>query len=240
MPFAYQFYKDDSDSGWEMSRDFKKTFCIDVNVYFLGVFDCVASVGFVPRKLPLSSTPSSKTGHFRHAMSLDERRSKFKPCLWRRQVSQGQQHNDARAKQAEESNDQPNGILRRMSTGFSNKQNGKPQQANGVPKQSKQNESKAEKLLRKGTGKIYKETDVLEVWFMGCHADVGGGAVANKERHKLSQIPLRWMIRQCFECDTGIIFNTAALAEIGLDVHTLWPTYKRQIRPVVGPSPTSE
>ena len=34
------------------------------------------------------------------------------------------------------------------------------------------------------------ETDVLEVWFAGAHADVGGGAVANTERHKLAQIPL--------------------------------------------------
>lgn len=224
MPFAYQFYKDDTDEGWEMSAEFKRTFCIDVNVYFVGVFDCVASVGFVPRKLPLSSTPSSKTGHFRHAISLDERRSKFKPCLWRRvQASEGQQHNDARVKAADEAKKQSNGMLRRASTGFSGKEKGQTavQQANGKPKQSKENESKAEQMLRKGTGKVYKQTDVLEVWFMGCHADVGGGAVKNKERHKLSQIPLRWMIRQCFECDTGIIFSAAALAEIGLDVSTL-------------------
>ena len=85
--------------------------------------------------------------------------------------------------------------------------------------------------------KTGKTTDVLEVWFLGCHADVGGGAVANEERHKLSQIPLRWMIRQCFECDTGILFNTARLAEIGLDVHTLWPVYRGLPKPVVGPSP---
>lgn len=48
LPFAYQAYKDDSDPGWQRSKDFKKTFCIDCNVYFVGVFDCVASVGFVP------------------------------------------------------------------------------------------------------------------------------------------------------------------------------------------------
>ncbi|GAM84859.1 hypothetical protein ANO11243_028610 [Dothideomycetidae sp. 11243] len=41
--FAYQFYKDDSDDGWEMSREFKKTFSTDVNVYFVGLWDCVAS-----------------------------------------------------------------------------------------------------------------------------------------------------------------------------------------------------
>lgn len=35
------------------------------------------------------------------------------------------------------------------------------------------------------------KTNVREVWFAGCHADVGGGAVKNCERHMLSRIPLR-------------------------------------------------
>ena len=71
------------------------------------------------------------------------------------------------------------------------------------------------------------DTDVLEVWFAGAHADVGGGAVPNDDRHKLAQIPLRWMVRQAFACNTGIIFKTKILAEFGLDVHTLWPQYSK-------------
>lgn len=82
------------------------------------------------------------------------------------------------------------------------------------------------------------DTDVLEVWFAGDHADVGGGAVANSVRHKAAQIPLRWMIRQAFECNTGIIFNTTVLAELGLDVHTLWPAYRRLSIPNKGPPPS--
>lgn len=35
VPFAYSFYKDDTAEGWRMSADFKKTFCIDVNVYWV-------------------------------------------------------------------------------------------------------------------------------------------------------------------------------------------------------------
>ena len=70
VPFAYEFYKDDSEQGWKMSEDFKKTFCIDASVYFVGIFDCVASVGFIPRKLPFSSTPTSRTGHFRYVYHL--------------------------------------------------------------------------------------------------------------------------------------------------------------------------
>jgi hypothetical protein len=82
------------------------------------------------------------------------------------------------------------------------------------------------------------ETDVLEVWFMGAHCDVGGGSEKNDKRHMLSRTPLRWMIRQTFECETNILFDTSALAEKGLDVQTLWPVYKKLSRPVVRPPPT--
>jgi hypothetical protein len=45
------------------------------------------------------------------------------------------------------------------------------------------------------------------------------------------------MLRQCFECNTGILFDTARLAEQGLDVHTLWPAYQQPSKPTVGPPP---
>src|ERR1700712_3660709 len=83
--FAYNFYKDDTTHGWEMSSEFKKTFCTDVNVYFLGLWDCVASVGFIPRTLPFSKSPTHSVRYFRHAMALDEHRSKFTVCHWQKQ-----------------------------------------------------------------------------------------------------------------------------------------------------------
>lgn len=46
------------------------------------------------------------------------------------------------------------------------------------------------------------------------------------------------MIRQCFDCDTGILFDTAALADQGLDLHTLWPTYKSPQIPTLHPAPS--
>ncbi|PPJ60772.1 hypothetical protein CBER1_02349 [Cercospora berteroae] len=182
VPFAYKYYKDDTDEGWEMSQEFRKTFCIPVNVYFVGVFDSVASVGFFPRKLPLSSTPTHRAEYFRHAMALDEHRAKFKACRYKVKDSMGEKYTVS----AEED---------------------------------------------------VVDTDVREVWFTGCHADVGGGAVKNEVRHKLAQIPLRWMIRQCFECDTGIIFKTPNLANEGLDIHTLWPKYEPLSVPTGPPPP---
>ncbi|KAK0445800.1 hypothetical protein EV421DRAFT_2034302 [Armillaria borealis] len=52
---------------------------------------------------------------------------------------------------------------------------------------------------------------------------VGGGAVANEVPHNLARIPLRWMIRQCFLVDTGIIFHRELLKYLGIDPASLHP-----------------
>ena len=66
--------------------EFKKTFCrLDVNIYFLGLFDCVNSVGQFEIPLFRKSSPRipiSPANHIRHAVSIHERRLKFKPALF--------------------------------------------------------------------------------------------------------------------------------------------------------------
>ncbi len=178
-------------------------------------------------------------------MALDEHRAKFEVCQWQQQDPDADQDvidNTPSARfQAGKAR------LRRLFFGHERT----PEQAmkNGVSSVSQQKQIKAEKTDNKQAMLASKfdtfdsashtrvKTNVKEVWFMGCHADVGGGAVPNSERHMLSRIPLRWMIRQCFECETGILFTTAALAETGIDVHSLWPIYNIPKKPVVGPSP---
>ena len=55
--------------------------------------------------------------------------------------------------------------------------------------------------------------------FTDVHLDVGGRSVPNGERFALARIPLRWMIRECFKANTGIIFDSHMLKhEIGLDI----------------------
>ena len=66
--------------------DFKDTFCRqDVKIRFLGLFDCVNSVGSFEVPCWRSSFPRDATApadHVRHAVSIDERRSKFRPALF--------------------------------------------------------------------------------------------------------------------------------------------------------------
>ncbi|KAF8595457.1 hypothetical protein BDV93DRAFT_548796 [Ceratobasidium sp. AG-I] len=129
-------------------EDYKRTFCIPVQIDFVGVWDTVASVGaLLPKFLPwIEYNPSIRA--FRHALSLDERRASFVPSLWNHS--------------------------------FTN----------------------------------LEKQDVREVWFKGQHTDVGGGAdkptTADDPKHpysRLSNIPLRWMVRQCLEADTIAVFD---------------------------------
>jgi len=65
------------------------------------------------------------------------------------------------------------------------------------------------------------QTDVREVWFAGCHADVGGGSVPNDTENSLARTSLRWMILECFRTGTGILFRKEPLKRIGMVQDTL-------------------
>ena len=259
VPFAYKFYKDDSPEGWKLSAEFKKAFCTTVDIYFLGVWDCVASVGVIPRQLPFTQSPTKSIHYFRHAMALDEHRAKFKVCQWQEQENPDfEDHNakDYTSKMHMHKGTKHSGLLEFDADGkarISRPNDTKLDESNalmngtsnihGTDRSSTTNSQKKLDFTVEAHDTSRKEhqnaqADVLEVWFMGAHADVGGGAVANETRHMLSRIPFRWMVRQCFECNTGILFNTTRLAEHGLDVYSLWPKYQPPSIPALGPPPS--
>ncbi|KAG6810246.1 hypothetical protein H0H93_015106, partial [Arthromyces matolae] len=62
--------------------------------------------------------------------------------------------------------------------------------------------------------------------------DVGGGSVDNGTPHTLAQIPLRWMIRECFKADSGIIFISDGLRNIGLDPASVYPSVQTRPPPL--------
>lgn len=101
---------------------------------------------------------------------------------------------------------------------------------------------KRTKTMRKCHGHVWKEmedveTDVKEVWFAGCHCDVGGGSVSNDTPNCLAKIPLRWMIRETFRCHTGILWNIEGLKLIGLEAANLYPNVI--VPPIGNGKPTS-
>jgi len=229
VPFAYKMYKRTDDLGWEQSNDFKKTFSVDVSIEFIGVWDTVDSVGLIPKRLPFT-TSNTIVRTFRHAVALDERRSKFKANLWNRP-------NDDEAKLGVQADTAQLPRPTSFDEPAHNNKNGKrsPNGLSGIMdatnlfdgKKSRRKEDQDDKKLNT-LERLYSEmgekvTDIEEVWFAGCHCDIGGGAVSNKTRHSLARIALRWMVRECFKTNTGIMFKSDALREIGLDPTTLYP-----------------
>jgi hypothetical protein len=75
------------------------------------------------------------------------------------------------------------------------------------------------KQLGDGTPENIKEVE--EVWFAGCHCDVGGSSVLHSTRYSLARISLRWMIRECYKANTGIKFHEHSFSRIGIDPFTL-------------------
>ncbi|KAG6876661.1 hypothetical protein C0993_001437 [Termitomyces sp. T159_Od127] len=97
------------------------------------------------------------------------------------------------------------------------------------PKPKRQTTRDFEKAYTHG---MEHATDVEEVWFAGCHCDVGGGAVRNEVRNSLARIPLRWMVRQCFLLKTGILFYKEMFKVIGMDPNSVYPVVKPRPPPV--------
>jgi uncharacterized protein (DUF2235 family) len=70
---------------------FSQTFCRketgadgeeeNIKVFFLGIWDCVASVAVLERKARMPVPVTGTATHVRHAVAVDERRVKFKPAL---------------------------------------------------------------------------------------------------------------------------------------------------------------
>ena len=102
VPFAYNAYKEyETGRGARTAEEhqkymdsFKRTFGrVNAKVHFLGLFDTVNSVGTFevpfrsPKYLP---TVLGTAEHIRHAVSIDERRLKFKPAL----LNQDQMRNE--------------------------------------------------------------------------------------------------------------------------------------------------
>lgn len=62
--------------------------------------------------------------------------------------------------------------------------------------------------------------------------DIGGGSVDDGTPHALARIPLRWMIRECFKCNTGIRFHAELLKRTGLDPSSLHPVVRDRPPPL--------
>ncbi|RXW24075.1 hypothetical protein EST38_g1771 [Candolleomyces aberdarensis] len=228
MPFAYKLYQREDAAGLSLCEGFKRTYCREVKIEFVGVWDTVASVGVIMgRSLPFTNSNTSvKT--FRHALSLDEHRARFRPNRYHYLTVANAQAMQAPAPKhlPLEFTASPSPESESPSASSSSDESSKEKSQSVLDKikakarRRRTLQSIKEKLADKGkasTAPVVGTDDVLEVWFSGCHEDVGGGSVANEAPHCLSNITLRWMVRQAIITNSGILFDEVALERLNID-----------------------
>ncbi|KAF8443037.1 hypothetical protein L210DRAFT_3643925 [Boletus edulis BED1] len=221
--FAYKAYTRSDKEGVELAAGFKKTFSQDVKVEFVGVWDTVQSTGMLINRILPFTNSNSAVKVFRHALSLDEHRSKFRPNLY---------HWPTKDDGANEVVDMEGPVKRTFDILKSNlKQLFKREYAKVQPQQTvkfgpstdgAQRNQRGDELAldetQLETEFVAEEswtTDVLEVWFAGCHSDIGGGNVEDDVQVSLAQITLHWMVEQVVRSECGILFDSDELARIG-------------------------
>lgn len=252
---------------FEFMRAFRETFSRPVtHLRFLGLFDTVNSVPRFEsawmRRSQFPYTARSTAKVIRHAVSIDERRAKFRQDL----ISQGKHstrhhgfpHHRPRhlssggkrgylevpkSSQGPGADESESTVFRRPSqvlpaialTGASDRgmidSNAKNQERGDVLVRSTDNASNREnasidtdrspsqislQLPQHDDDSISdggREQDIEEVWFPGCHADIGGGwSLADGEEHALSHGPLVWMVREAQKA--GLPFDWAKMVEL--------------------------
>ncbi|KAL0577269.1 hypothetical protein V5O48_004726 [Marasmius crinis-equi] len=215
VPFAYKMYTRTDEVGWQQSNAFKKAFSIDADIEFVGVWDTVNSVGLIPKRLPFT-TSNNNVHTFRHAVSLDERRAKFKANLWNRPTEHEAKlglrhkfHRHGEGEACQETNETPKKRPQNLKPGHST------------------NTLRA--LERKFGSQVATVVGLCPPFHVPrpidrrMKSDVGGGSVSNDTKPNLARIPLRWMIRECFKTNTGIMFDADLLRDIGMDPDCLYP-----------------
>lgn len=236
------------DEQLSYMKSFRETFCRPVpQIRFLGLFDLVNSVPRIETRrvklqYPFMRRTSAKV--IRHALSIDERRSRFRNEL----VS------DMRPRAAPTQPHWGKQFLRRV--GLSRRGHGheafrmSAEESPGPGKDHLQparqgpcdsdtfyrtERSPAEydvsmdHSLGDADDRAHSETDeytqdVEEVWFPGCHMDIGGGMNLGKnEEWPISHLPLVWIVQEAQRA--GLRFDQGKLNQFNCVEDSTLQTY---------------
>ncbi|KAF2133922.1 hypothetical protein P153DRAFT_330549 [Dothidotthia symphoricarpi CBS 119687] len=220
--------KADKKKHLEFMCAFRETFSRPVRpIRFLGLFDTVNSVphfesAWMQRsKLPYTARSSARV--IRHAVSIDERRAKFrqdlisqekpdKSMLYKRHQKHRRAQQALRDNHHNEHSDKTEEPERgRRDTLAPPERFRNPHETSGVRSRSPSYSFNLDGNGRtSGATSITSvdpihnndswdedngEQDIREVWFPGCHADIGGGWPLDDGRDAaLSHVPLVWMV----------------------------------------------
>ncbi|EMG50518.1 hypothetical protein G210_2568 [Candida maltosa Xu316] len=201
-PLAWKIYTSWEYSGqpsesqnktMTMATEFRKTFSrANTRIYFMGLWDSVNSVGVLWDKMFPYTVRTSNVDHIRHAVSLDERRAKFKQQLFAT--------TDSRSKLITTNTSTTSSLITNYSMAT-------------LKSLSDLLKFAYERISNSTTtrGKAPIIEDLVEIYFPGNHGDVGGGWNVDPENQVLSNIPLRWMLAQAIQF--GVRFQKGSIGQ---------------------------
>jgi len=195
-------------------------------IRFLGLFDTVNSVpafenAWMQRsKFPYTARSSARV--IRHAVAIDERRAKFRQDLISQekpdrstQYKRHHKHRHSRKASRSRKNiqglgkptgdddrDRPDALSPPLRFTNPHETNGVRNLSPGYDQFDGSHESNTSSILSLNVGETWDsqedegEQDIQEVWFPGCHADIGGGWPLGDDDAALSHVPLVWMVRE--------------------------------------------
>lgn len=219
----FQKNLDKKKEAFEFLKASRETLCrATARVKFLGVFDTVNSVA----EFEVDNKFGDCAWTTRHAVSIDERRVKFQPVLLKKPRQRTNnpihrrhhQHLHSRLNHLHEKkpdSNNPELAVPPPETNHCKESDNTSSEKKSTPVQSPESrDGKTDNVQDKESttdepdepDKPDKpEIDELEVWFPGCHADVGGGNKLGDEKFQLSHAPLVWMVQEATKA--GLRFN---------------------------------
>ncbi|BEI83354.1 hypothetical protein CcaverHIS002_0312220 [Cutaneotrichosporon cavernicola] len=216
---AYRVYTDPKavrseradDSANQPGAQYRRIFSLSrpVVIEFLGAWDTVSSLGgFRLPRLPFAS--GVKTVKFlRQALALDERRIRFTPEYIHYDVEENALWERVRVCKTH---------LAQLSSRYASRQDPGMEHAQMERAQMERAQKDLAHARAELNNKfpIYEKTKLgmlkrrrMDCWFMGCHSDVGGGNDLNGDP-SLSNIPLRWIVREAVDC--GLLLSATGMS----------------------------
>ncbi|GMK53451.1 hypothetical protein CspeluHIS016_0100370 [Cutaneotrichosporon spelunceum] len=179
-----------------------------VVIEFLGAWDTVSSLGGIglPR-LPFAQGVRG-VKFFRQALALDERRIRFTPEFIHYDQEQNRIWFDIKTLEKLVAKHEKDGDMA-----------ARDEAQVLLDSARSELEERFPSMALSTLGLIQRRR--IDCWFMGSHADVGGGSDLNGD-DSLSNIPFRWMVREAI--DSGILLSAAGMRYLSAMAMPMLPT----------------
>lgn len=212
-------------------NEFKRTFSRkNTDVHFMGLWDSINSVGIIRDRMFPYTSRTKGIKHVRHAVSIDERRGKFKQCLFTPYtycpnffIQNGPYEKVGDDRLCNVSNP----MLKSEPASLFSTNDLASNQDRRIKSLPDLLFAETQSSFVSSTSSSHQQScgstnsdDFVEKWFCGDHSDVGGGWGLDHQGNALSNIPLKWVVSEALLF--GVKFKGTELDRLGKNTNSLF------------------